>query len=856
MFFKLNISGEKADLVSYIISKHPDSVFEREVHKRGKIIARFEQYTQDRAVYGGYLENYSLPFLRLCREENKNSYVNAEQYAICPYNLELLNITFRSAMRGQFENISEEDFYREYDIDLIIGPFSLYKMDFLKEVIFNLGYVVSTWGFNNSNDTAEVMNIHGKSDLCHFLQQIYVIFYAYTNHLRFRVPMKQDIEKYITLSKDWIDKHPDRDYIRNRLAKVRRNIKTFESKLLEAGGVEEEKIKDSVEEKMKSMKNKASERRYQIITSLINSGDSILDFGCASGNLINRILKVKTPKKLIGFDANKRCINTAYKRGKDQLRWTKNKETEFKTYTGSILYPDYSLFEGINVVVLAEVLEHFNKDEISTVLDIIFKGISPEKVILTTPNKDYNVNFENLRENGLRHPDHQFEFTKEEIIQLVSDIQFKYGYSYRFCRMDNPDGGSYRRTELSPFDQISHIIYLEKTQNSTKDAKFVKSNEFLFMPFDLDMGAFRVSQKTIREGSGTFNHKVDPRWIVNLTPNMSPADSSKLKDYIEHPYDALDYYRARDVPEVIIETKYMGSNAHIVATRERDISEKLFGSKDLISIYSRKGYRFFDNTQIEEQIYEELRVFMDLLSCDVIALNTEILPWSYKAGTMIDKEFSIPGWCAYVDKIYTGRSVDKEFLYLQSLANYIKSSDIRIHPFNIVLASVFQNGKFRNALNGYYTNHDDQLSIMNDNLCITDLFRPVDYMLYSFSGGQDIEEVVNYWGRLERDGLEGVVIKPRYPTRFLINGRYVQPALKCRTREYLRIIYGIDYLEPDNLQFLKRRGTAQKRKLAMQQFELSQKILYSFLNMNHNQRLKYLFSYFGMEKSAIIDNTL
>jgi hypothetical protein len=138
----------------------------------------------------------------------------------------------------------------------------------------------------------------------------------------------------------------------------------------------------------------------------------------------------------------------------------------------------------------------------------------------------------------------------------------------------------------------------------------------------------------------------------------------------------------------------------------------------------------------------------------------------------------------------------------------------------------------------------------------------VDYLIfnignYSLDMVYDSKSVIEFWNRIENFGMEGIVIKPRYPTAFLNSGRYIQPALKCRTREYLRIIYGINYLDPEAMKFLKKRKTTTKRKLAMQQFELGQKILYSFINRNENQRLKYIFSFFGMENvNNQIDNTL
>jgi hypothetical protein len=107
-------------------------------------------------------------------------------------------------------------------------------------------------------------------------------------------------------------------------------------------------------------------------------------------------------------------------------------------------------------------------------------------------------------------------------------------------------------------------------------------------------------------------------------------------------------------------------------------------------------------------------------------------------------------------------------------------------------------------------------------------------------------------------GGEGFVYKPWRQMQHLPNGCYVQPAIKVRGKEYLRLIYGIDYLEPSSFETLKRRRIRNKRALALQEFELSLKILNAFLYRNKNELLKLVAGFIGMEHvaSAKIDATL
>jgi len=81
------------------------------------------------------------------------------------------------------------------------------------------------------------------------------------------------------------------------------------------------------------------------------------------------------------------------------------------------------------------------------------------------------------------------------------------------------------------------------------------------------------------------------------------------------------------------------------------------------------------------------------------------------------------------------------------------------------------------------------------------------------------KESIAWWEELTGKGGEGMVVKPM---QFLTRNRrgLIQPAIKCRGREYLRIIYGPEYTAPENLERLRARGLGTKRSLALREFAL------------------------------------
>ncbi len=93
------------------------------------------------------------------------------------------------------------------------------------------------------------------------------------------------------------------------------------------------------------------------------------------------------------------------------------------------------------------------------------------------------------------------------------------------------------------------------------------------------------------------------------------------------------------------------------------------------------------------------------------------------------------------------------------------------------------------------------------------------YKIVDLEDDESVQSGLQWWLELTGRGGEGMVVKPR---EFIANSSrgLLQPAVKCRGREYLRIIYGPEYSFPENLSRLRRRRLAGKRSLALREFAL------------------------------------
>jgi protein phosphatase len=278
-----------------------------------------------------------------------------------------------------------------------------------------------------------------------------------------------------------------------------------------------------------------------------------------------------------------------------------------------------------------------------------------------------------------------------------------------------------------------------------------------------------------------------------------------------------------------------------VICRDHDVAQRRFGASALGICYTRTGRRFFDVND-EPEVLERIATdveragLWDELSADWLCLDTELLPWSFKARELIADQYAAVGAAARaampaavaalasavergVDagellRRYQERN-DLTARYVDSYRRYARPAnsidDVRIAPFHI-LAGGHETYETRS-----HTWHMETLS----RLCVADptLFTATPYRVIDLESAESRAEGINWWLQLTEAGGEGMVVKPE---TFLAHGRQgiVQPALKCRGREYLRIIYGPEYTLQENIERLRSRSVGRKSALALTEFLL------------------------------------
>ncbi len=323
---------------------------------------------------------------------------------------------------------------------------------------------------------------------------------------------------------------------------------------------------------------------------------------------------------------------------------------------------------------------------------------------------------------------------------------------------------------------------------------------------------------------------VAPAELLYLPPTMSPVDSSHRDGLLEHPDEAFDHYAKRSVARVVCEEKHMGSRA-VVRVR-------IDGSG---VIHSRTGRAFFEPARQDAVLARIAHAataagLWDELGATWLLLDTEILPWTAKAEAMVRDQYarvgaaattSLPAAVAALETA-SARGVDVADLldrtrsrssnagrFVESYRRYVQPIDtdvgVQVAPFQVLGSDA---GTYEQRDHGWHLEIADRLVAADP-----ELVRTTRRLVVDTADAESRSAGVAWWEELTAAGTEGMVVKP---FDNLVRGPkgLVQPGLKVRGREYLRIIYGADYTDPATLARLRQRNVGQKRSMALREYAL------------------------------------
>jgi len=318
---------------------------------------------------------------------------------------------------------------------------------------------------------------------------------------------------------------------------------------------------------------------------------------------------------------------------------------------------------------------------------------------------------------------------------------------------------------------------------------------------------------------------IPPEQLLYLPPTMSPAATSAEPGLLEHPAEALAYFRAEGVRQVVCQEKHMGSRAVALVRRS--------GTG---AVHTRTGRAFF-RPGVATAVLERLAAavekagLFDELDTDWVLLDAEVLPWSAKARELIRDQYASVGAAARAAlpaavsaleaaaarglevapllAAQRDRLADAE-AFSAVYRRYVWPADglagLAVAPFQLLASA---GAAYPDRPHAWHLAVADRLVEADPEL--------VRRTARLFVGSEDVAAATAWWEELTAAGGEGMVVKP---AGNLTQGRHgvVQPGLKVRGPEYLRLIYGPGYRR--DLTRLRDRNLGRKRGLAQREYAL------------------------------------
>ncbi|MBD5082222.1 MAG: 3' terminal RNA ribose 2'-O-methyltransferase Hen1 [Ruminococcaceae bacterium] len=463
MLLTITYEGRGTQDLGYLLHKNPERAQQFEL-SYGKAYVFYPEVSDERTTAALLLDIDPLDLARGkagSREGGLFDYVNDRPYASTSFMSTAIARIFGTAMSGRCDKRQE---LADTPLKLTARLYSLKDngdRSLAKEMFEPLGYMVETtrtmldsnfpeWGESPYID----LTISGTVKLSELLNHIYVLIPVFDKQKHYYTS-EDEIRKLLEHGEGWLADHPCKEKITRRYfaAKGSYARKTLDILLADENAGDEvpegEENADAAEEKETRL-SLNTQRMEAVKNAVLASGAaSVIDLGCGECRLTSLLLNEPQITKVTACDISVSVLEKAAQRlHLDRMQtFRKNKLTLMQA---SLTYRD-KRFEGYGCACVVEVIEHIEPMRIPAFERAVFEFAAPKTVILTTPNREYNANYENLPKNTLRHGDHRFEWTREEFRQWTEHICEKFGYTCEISGIGDVDENLGTPTQMGVF---------------------------------------------------------------------------------------------------------------------------------------------------------------------------------------------------------------------------------------------------------------------------------------------------------------------------------------------------------------------------------------------------------------------
>jgi 3' terminal RNA ribose 2'-O-methyltransferase Hen1 len=468
MLLTISTSHRPATDLGYLLHKHPGR-FQSHDLSFGKAHVFYPEATDDRCTACLLLDVDPVGLVRGKGAEDGllDQYVNDRPYAASSFLSVALSQILGSALQGRCKDRP----------DLTTTPIPLSaRIDvlpvrggerFLRAVFEPLGYAVEAERhplddrFPDWGESPYFSVIVSKTTtLSELLTHLYVLVPVFDNRKHYFVG-DDEMEKLLAKGEGWLAGHPEREEVTRRYLKFQPSLYRQalarlvpEEQPAEADG--DGRPADLVEDVLERPLSLNDQRLGSVLAAIRASGARrVLDLGCGEGKLLRELLKDNQFEEVVGLDVSIRSLENARDRLKVD-RMPERQAARLKLIHGSLTYRDRRL-EGFDAAAVVEVVEHLDPPRLAAFERVLFEFARPGTVVVTTPNREYNVTWEDVGADRLRHPDHRFEWTRQEFQTWAQGISGRFGYSVRFLPVGPEDGALGSPTQMVVFERMGIV---------------------------------------------------------------------------------------------------------------------------------------------------------------------------------------------------------------------------------------------------------------------------------------------------------------------------------------------------------------------------------------------------------------
>jgi len=463
MMLTLTTTHSPATDLGYLLHKHPDRVQEFRQSFGTATVVYPEASEEDRCTVALLLD---VDPVRLARSRARNApdfslaqYVNDRSYAASSLLGVAMADVFSTARSGRCDS-RQELADSAIPLEIVIPVLPCRGGPSVAHRLFEpLGWSVEAepipldLAFPEWGDSRYVrLRLAGTVRLADALNQLHVLL-PVLDESKHYWQGPDEVDKLLRSGEGWLASHPESDLIARRyLGRVGGLTQVALARLAELGDEVEDAVEPPEDEEAQQPEEKRvplNTQRHDAVHAVLLElrAASVIDLGCGPGQFLNRLLTTPAFTRIAGSDVSTRSLQHAARRLRLE-RMSERQAERVELFQGALTYED-DRYAGFDAAVLMEVIEHVDPPRLDALERVVFGAARPGAVVVTTPNREYNVRYDGLV--GMRHPDHRFEWAREEFADWTRRVGSTYGYEVDLRGVGDVDESLGTPTQMAVF---------------------------------------------------------------------------------------------------------------------------------------------------------------------------------------------------------------------------------------------------------------------------------------------------------------------------------------------------------------------------------------------------------------------